>query len=273
MSLLTTTKLQEISGVVAGQTATLKLPIGRTYFAVLLNYSGVTLAQMNEIRLVINGKVQQRYVGAAVMDAVNQFDLLAAAGGILYWNLERMGMKTQAGQERTGLGTGLQPNLTPGPDYDPVKVSTLSIEIDIDGAAAAPVISAKALTGPASATGPIRKIRKYSKSPSGAGDYEISDIPKGELIQRIIFDETNINGVKIELDNITVFDRTLAENELLQANGVRASQANYFICDWGERGHATDALPTNVSDFRVTLDMAGAATTGYHVETLGYLEA
>jgi hypothetical protein len=124
-------------GVAAGQTASFRLPIGRTYHTLLLTYAGVTLAQMNELRVVANGKVIQRVTGGAFADSRNLFIKRAAANGVLAIDFDRPGMRLKDGEEYTALGTGVAD--------DPQAVTTLTLEIDIDAAAAAPVLSLKAV--------------------------------------------------------------------------------------------------------------------------------
>lgn len=49
----TTVKLPSFSNVAASNTATLELPIGRTYDKIHIAYTGVTFAQMKNIRLKV----------------------------------------------------------------------------------------------------------------------------------------------------------------------------------------------------------------------------
>ncbi len=102
---LLTRKMPSWEGVAAGQTATVRLPIGNTYHKLLVPYSGVTLAQMDEIRVIANGKTIQRLIGGDVLDSMNQFDGRNAAGGILTIDFERFGLRTRAGSEFTVIGT------------------------------------------------------------------------------------------------------------------------------------------------------------------------
>lgn len=53
-------QLPSFSNVSASNTATLELPIGRTFDKIHVNYSGVLLAQMKNIGLEVNKKGEQR---------------------------------------------------------------------------------------------------------------------------------------------------------------------------------------------------------------------
>ena len=263
-----TNRLPSFEGVAAGATATLRMPLGRTYERLNLSYSGVTLAQLKEIRLIGNGKTMMRWVGAELINVMNKFDRMEAAAGILVLNFVRHGMMTKIGIEETAIGTGVPAN-----EKFPVTLSTLQLEVDIDPAATAPVLSATSIETAPQPLGMIRKIRTFNHSPTAAGEYEIANLPKGDLIARIIFKTSNLNSLRIERDNRVIFERTKAENELLQKNGKRTPQDGYFIYDPSEEGYATEALVTaNVQDLRFILNMAAADNIQVTVEYLGYLE-
>jgi len=260
-----TLKMPSATGVAAGQTATFSLPIGRTYHSLLLTYTGVTLAQMTEIRLVANGKVMRRITGGTRQDTFNKFCLLSAANGILTIPLDRPGMRLKDGEEFTALGTGM-----PG---DPQQVVNLALEIDIDPAAAAPALSLKAIQSEPRPFGLIAKYREFSHNPAAAGDFEIADLPRGDLIGRIWLNKAGINSVRVEKDGFVLFERTAAENSLVQNDsGYRASQANYFVIDPSENGFAGEAFDTRAAqDFRIIVNVAAGGTMPVIVEYLGGL--
>jgi len=259
-----TLRMPAPNGVAPGQTATFPLPIGRTYHTLLLNYSGITLAQMTEIRLVANGKVMRRITGGTRQDTFNKFCNLAAAAGILRIDLDRPGMRLKDGEEFTALGTGF-PN-------DPQQVVTLNLEIDISAAAAAPAFSLKAIQSEPRPFGMIAKIREFTHNAVAAGDFEIADLPRGDIIGRIWLSAAGINSVRIERDGFVLFERTAAENTMVQLDGFRTPQANYFVIDPSENGFAGEAYATNgAQDFRLIVNVAGAVAIPTIVEYLGGL--
>jgi hypothetical protein len=121
----------------------------------------------------------------------------------------------------------------------------------------------------------VKKVKKYTYSPAGAGVFEISDIPKGPLINKVSFlSSVNIADITVERDNFIVFERTKAENEAIQTDGVRVPQANCFVYDPTEEGYSAEGLATQgVNDLRFKLNMAGAATVTVIVESLAPLDA
>lgn len=263
-----TVKMPSFEGVTAGATATLRLPIGRTYEKLVIAYSGVTLAQMKEIRLIGNGKTLRRYVGAALVDVINQFDRQNAADGLLTLHLGRPGLLTRPAREETLLGTGIAPT-----EQVPVTLTTLQLEIDIDAAASGPTLSAKAVQSSPRPLDKVLKVRRFGYAPSAAGEFEISDLPRGDLINRIVFESSKIDAIRIERDNRVIFERTKAENEDLQSNGVRDPQTGYFVYDPTEEGYGSEPLVTaGVQDLRFILTMSGADQVPVNVEYIGRME-
>lgn len=260
--------LPSFQGVAAGQTATLILPIGYTYHDILLTYGGATLAQLTGIRLVANGKVIQNYPSGTFLDIYNQFHKFAAAAGVIHIPIgDRFGLRLIAGVDFTQIGTGM-----PG---DPTPITTLTIEIDIDAAAVSPTLSARAIKSEPVALGLMKILRVFNYNPLASGDFQIADVPKGNLINKIFMDGTvpTINSLKVERDNLIVFERTSAENNLVQTDGrFRTPQANWYVYDPTELGIASENLATaGVNDLRFTVNVAAAGALPFIVEYLGPL--
>jgi len=265
-----TKQLSSFSGVGAGQTATCRLPIGFTFEKVILNYAftnaGNILTQITGIRLVANGKPIMTISGAARLDSMNQFDGRMAASqsgsGIIAIDFTRYGMRTRQGEEFTRLGTGAP--------SDKMPVTTLALEIDIAGTATAPALSAKVIAVAPENSGLVKKVREFSYNASGAGVFEIPDLPRGAMINRIFFFGHSANVYKslvVERDGAIIFDRTAAENNAEQSDGVRVPQADAFVYDPSENGLAEEALATHgVNDLRFKLDVTNAGAIPVVVE-------
>ena len=122
-------------------------------------------------------------------------------------------------------------------------------------------------------SGLVKKIREFTYNAPAAGDYEIADLPLGDIINKIYFNKAGINSVKIERNNFTIFERTAAENSLIQTDGVRVPQANYFVYDPTEQGYGAEGLVTaNAKDLRITVNVAASGPIPVTVEYLGFLE-
>lgn len=275
-----TTRMPSADGVGAGQTATFKLPIGRRYHELLLTFGGTTmaLANMTEIRVNANGKPIHRY-SAVQLDKMNQFDGRNAVGSgkILVIPFDRYGLATMAGRIETALNTGLDTTPVQGVNY----ITSLTVEIDINSEAEAPLldliaIQSDRLSGVGAGT--VLHRTKHTYSPSGKGEFEISDLPRGNntsmMLNRIAFipSANDINSIKIDRNNYNIFDRTKALNELIQRDGERVPQSGYVVVDRTEQGFGGDPISLlQLSDYRYKLDMSGACTLTILSEYLGRL--
>jgi hypothetical protein len=265
-------KMRSFEGVGAGQTATCKLVRGNTYDDVVLAYAGVTLAQMTEVRLVINGEVERRWAGAVEIDSINKFEGRGAASGKLVIDFGRFHQRLRQGREATSIGTGLI-----NPDAPSYMVNTMFLEIDISAAASNPVLSLKANLREPRVLGAILKRRITNESASGAAVLEVVDLhKKNEEITRIFFNSDKITALKIERDGKVVFERDQQENEQLQKDeglnpdGLDNGTGNIFCYFPGERGYVGDTLVTQgVADLRFYLTMSGADDFSISVESIG----
>ena len=285
MSLKTTRKLPAFEGVAAGSTATLRCPIGLTYHKILITAGNVgagpgpTLAQINGIRVILNGRELIRYRSGAELDLLNQFQGMAAfpgagAAGVLTIDFDRYNLKTRAAEEVTALGTGVP--FGNGNGFDSNPLTTLTVEVDIDAAATSPSLSAVAIQSTPQPLGLIKKVLTFNYGPTGAGEYEIDDLPKGDIINTVFAQNSasTLNFLRIERDNFVVFDRTDLVNDTEQTNGVRVPQANLYVYDPTEAGNGAEGLVTaNVNDLRFIYDVGAAMNLLLNVEYLGGLRS
>lgn len=258
-------KTPSFEGVAGGNIATLRLPTGLTYNQLYINYSGITLAQMVAIRLVLNGEPIMNFGSGVDLDEMNVFEGRASAAGLLTIDFERYGLRSRKSVELSVIGTGF-----PGD----TSVATLQLEIEIASGVANPVLGAKSRRTAPQPLGFFKKIRKFTYTAPGAGDFEISDLPKGDIINKIIFKGNNIDNVELKRENRIVFDRSADENATIQSDGVRVPSAiTGYVFDLTEDGYGAEVLTTQgVHDLRYTLEMSDASTIQVFVEYLGVLE-
>lgn len=260
-------------GVGAGQTATFKCQIGRQYLELQLNYTGVTLAQIKEIRVMANGKAIHTYSGVE-RDAMNQYMGMAAANGILRIPFNRSRLKTMAAEVETGITTGVA-------GADGRIITAFNVEVDIDDAASAPALSMNATQANPSAGGPgtIMHIKRFRRNLSGAGEFEISDIPFGgpttiALNRAFIFEGSGqeITKVKIERELRSIWERDKALNERLQSDNKLVPQSGLVVIDKTERGYGGDPIDlAGYNDFRYLLTSDGSQNITMLLETMGIL--
>lgn len=269
-----------INGVAAGAIATLNAPIGLTYHGLLVTMGGTTMSLdlVDEIRAKGNGREFYKIAGSD-LNKLNKFEGRAAASGTqFYLDFERYGLDvfggsnvadSLRGRELTAIGTGLDPAQTKA-----IELSTLQFEFDINASAVAPTLSAKALQSPPRSLGFLKKRRKFTYVPAGAVEYEIADLPRGDLIDKIyiLSSGNKITRVKLDRDNFLSFDRTPDENNMIQIDGKRVPQSSMFVIDPSERGRGDEAFITQgVNDFRLKITVSGADTLTIYVDYLGAL--
>jgi hypothetical protein len=259
--------------LVAGNTMTLRLPIGLTYHQIYTEYTfsdgccAVALADaVDQIRLVVNGKPTWSIL-ASELDTRNQYLSRAAAAGILTLDLDRYNLRTRTGEEFTSIGTGFAGDATP--------VTTLAIEMDIAAGVASGTLLSRSRVSEARPLGLFLKLRRYVEAFGGSGEFEIADYPKGDLINAMYFYESanDIDRLRLERDDFVMFDRTKELNSRIQSDGVRTPQTNLFVYDTTEDGNGSDQLVTrNVNDLRWFFTLDGAMTLTTIVEYIGGLE-
>lgn len=268
-------------GVSAGGLASSVLPIGQSYRRVLIPYSGTTFdaSDIDELRIMANGLAILRYSGDD-LNTISQFDGLpdSDTANVISINFERVGLLTKTARQLTTLGTGMPQETDPDkPFFNPVPITTLTVEVDISSGAVDPVLGRPTLVqAEPQVTGLILQTRTYSYNPSGSGVYDIASIPKGDLFNRVWFIGSNIIDVQIELDSYLAFERTAEINNIIQSegDGIRTPQPNVFCFDPTETGKGAQNLITvdrrgvPINDLRFKLNMSGAAQVKVIVEVI-----
>lgn len=261
MTMPRTARLPGVEGNTPGNTAVLRIPRGRTYHRLYCEYSGVTLAQMSEIRLVVNGDVRARYKGAEFVDKYNQFEGRAAAAGVMTFDFDRYNLRTIDAENITAIGTGNPEDETP--------VTSLSLEIDIDSGASAPQFTFTAETTPASSVGLIKSLKNFTYNPTSSGEYDIVDLPRGPIINRLVLQNADITRVQIERDDTIIFDRSKDLNAVKQADGIRNPDSDWFVVDPTENGvGASGILTAGVQAFNVKIWLSSAGAVPVAAEYL-----
>lgn len=267
-----TIKLQNVTGVAAGHTAVLELPVGWTYHSILFEYSGVTLAQLGAIDVVINGDILDSYKNATQLQNVcNAYRGMKSTSGILELNFTRPNLLVKEAREVSAVGTGIAD--------DPNKINTFEVRIDIDSGASAPKIKATGIVSSPQPSGLIRKTRHFSFDSQQSGDFEISSLPRGEDIDRIYFrgyDNGNstvaINNIELKINNSLVYQRSAALNNHIQKNGVRTAVSGWFVFDPSELGYGKEALNTQgLNEMIFILNLASQCRVDAIVEYFGFV--
>lgn len=240
--------LPSFANVAAGNTTTLELPLGMTYDKIHLSYSGVTLAQLKEIKLDVNGKTVQHFKDGNELQARNKFMGRNVAAGTLDFHFKLDELKTLEEQRMFGLGTA-------NADGYPV-IQNVSISIDIDAAASAPVLTAHAIQSLPSPIGVITKVKRFPYS-LNAGVNEIDNIPKNptaRIARFTIKTDADIEKIELEVDSAKAYEMPKVLGQKIQVDHKRDPQTGYYYVDMVLEGDMLQALVLKgVQDLRLRL--------------------
>ena len=275
-------KMPAAQSVVAGQTTTFRLPIGRRYHELQLIGSGTAFApaDLSEIRVLLNNKVIQRYSGTH-RDLQNQFDgrsaaALSAAAFMLILPFDRYGILTKAGEEETAINTGsLDPNTGK-------SINNFAIEVDIasSGPSGTLTLDLYATTSEQLPGGPgtVPYILKSTRDFAAAAEYDISDLPRGgvttQFIDRLFMipSTSTLENLRVLANSYKIFERTTSLNERKQTDGIRIPQNGLYVIDRTEHGYGGDPFDVRgLDDWRLQLTTGAALTLTMYTHYLGGL--
>lgn len=263
-----------VSGVGAGQQATIEMPTGRfSYSKIGLELGGTTFtkAQAKNISVEIAGKPVQQFKNGTQLDLINAYYGRNVASNELVLHQFRPEFLDAAQSRLMNLGMA--------------DVPVFQVRCDIDSGASAPTLAAYArrykFKGINSeeefvknSLGALTKIKRFVFSPTSAGDFEIDNIPREGFIQAIhlIQASGNVSAVEVEADGVTVWDADDARMENDVESYGRTRQSSVYHMDWMLDNELGGALPIQgLSDLRLKLTMGGADTIDCYVEYLsGY---
>lgn len=185
--------LNKITGVAAGGTVSLTMPVNLTYDKVHLEYTGVTAAQIKNIKIELNGRTLTEY--ATLQDLINEntYYNREVTAGFATLHFVRSEVKSSKApqlveQRFFGLGTA--------------GLSLCQIKFDIDAAAAAPVINAYAEKSAASAPGWLFKRRSFRFNfMEGINEVENIPRPRGAYIALIEIKKAGIKSAEFLVNN------------------------------------------------------------------------
>lgn len=248
--------LPSLTNVVGGSTATLNVPVGVTYHAIHFEYSGVTLAQMKNIEVQINGKTIQEYVDGTRLQDMNKYYSRHTEAGILTLWFDRIEYDNIMLRRTTAIGTA--------------NVSTFQIKMDIDAAATTPVIKAFATVSPNRPLELITKVKRWVVSNSATGTKEVSDIPREGRIPTMFFFKSDINDCEVQINGVRIYELGKALGGKVQADhGRTPDDSKYTAIDFHLEGDPAQALAVQgVADFRLRPNFGTSGTADLVVEYL-----
>lgn len=242
-------QLPSFTPITAGSDTSLTLPVGgNTYERITLEYSGVTLEQMKNIELRVNGDPIQHFKDGVQLETINDFYQRPKTAGFLTLWAVRPELTNIAQRRMTAWGT--------------MNVQTFSLHMDIDSAATAPAIKAHAVISAPRIMELITKVKQYPHNSAVSGQVDIDNIPRGPRIMAAHFFKSDISDLEIEIDNVRFYDSSKSLSESIQKENGRtpASAVATHVDMMGDNDHGNALVTANARDlrFKPTLDSAGA---------------
>lgn len=210
--------ISRVDNVGAGKKAVISPAVGKTWLEQHIDHSGVTLAQMKNIKVILVHPVKevvlQSFADGVELDEMNKRYGRKTAAGTLSIYYRRPELDSEIQRMSTALGTmGLQ---------------SLRIEMDIDGAAAAPVLSAwgKYTANRSVNAGFLTFIRGSNKGGNSEGENHNDDIVKRDRIAAIHVLNNAVDEVSLTVDGSSAFNWNRTRNEFDEESNGRVPYAD-----------------------------------------------
>jgi hypothetical protein len=237
--------------VVASNTAVLNFNLGNTYDSVLTKYTGITLAQMKNIKVKIGVKTVMEFKDGEEIELINKFFNRKEKAGYLTLHFVQQYMNTLAQRQMFAVSTN--------------GIASFTLEFDIDAAAVNPKLESSVIISPAKLivdNSRMLKFRRINSQAMVAGVNDMMDIPNIASIAQIFFLKDDVEKVELLADGIELLN---IEKETLQiyqeqARHERVPDNDYTCVDWtlGSTPHSAIAVQ-GVQDlhFKLTCTTAG----------------
>jgi len=216
--------LNNLTGVSAGGTASLSLPINNTYEKIHFAFTGVAASQIKNVKVELNGRTLTEYATLQDLLDENDFYKREKLAGYATMHFVKRGLrgvlKTDLVTERFfGLGTA--------------GLNLCQIKFDIDQNAAAPAIKAFCEKSAPTPPGWLFKRRTFRFNFSeGINEIENLPRPRGAFIGLIEIKHAGVKSVEFLVNNTKWRDHIPTElhSHILKQNG-RKPQADTHAID------------------------------------------
>ncbi|GGI85900.1 major capsid protein P2 [Shewanella gelidii] len=266
-----TKKINTISAVVKGNLCTVTLPLGKSYDHLMIEYSGVTLAQLKNIRIKINEDVIQEFKDGNALKEFNAYYKRELTDGILDIHFKQPEMKTLAEQRMFSLGTANGIPQTPEQVALMPAVQAASVTFEIDAGATAPVIACSAQQSDPAPLGNIVKVKRYPIVLQ-PGTNEFDHLPKGvdSRIKAVhVVSAAVVEKIMPVIDESEQNDLSQTLIKKLQRAHNRTPQANFATIDFTMEGDMKQSIPLKaVRDLRFRVECAADTTPSTSAELL-----
>ena len=256
-----TRKVGSFNSVGIGQIATKQIPLTATYMSLIVRYKGLTLADMTDIKVLLNNQIIRQH-SAADLNRINTYNgrtplTNAVTEQWMFIDFTRPYLRTYAERVFTAIGTGLPRNL------DANSPEQFSIEITIRPEAVDRAISLE-LWAELDLPAPLGLIKYVQRHSWKAQQFGTATAPvyldfdgyvKGPSIQRVIAwrkvngvvsNDVKIVSAQLLNDNNISYETTKALADI-QANdgfGNLEPSDGLFVIDTAYAGDGNNGFPT-----------------------------
>jgi len=249
-------KLPSLSNVAKGSTATLELPRGLSYHQILLKYSGVTLSQLKDIRMEVDGKTFQSYKDGEQLEKINHYFARGdAQDSFIALHFARSEMNDLAQRRLFALGTA--------------DISTLALRVDVDAEADSPKLEAYGLEAEQEPFGYVTKIKHFPVAFSTGGLHEVDNLPTpaSARIAAIHLMTSDVTHAELEVNGHIAFQAPKALEGKIQSDAGRQPSVDKFTLDFiKENDFAQSQVLAEIQDFRIRMQVAKATSFDIVVE-------
>lgn len=257
----------QVQNVGPNQRATVRLPLGVTYYKIAVFTAGnITATLISNIVLKLNGGERQRWLTQAHLQARNSFNGNASDANVIELDFIERNAKDEAAMTVGAIAATQE-----------AGVQDLTLEFDIANyvVTGASVIRVVAEVDVPSTNTLITRNRYFQRVLSGAAEEQII-IPfglNGELLKRMyVFGTLSlINNVRVRREGADEFEQlTQAQNEFFQRTYGKVPQAGMFVVDFTEHnlqshmlntgsimGPGGKPIPIQNLDIRLSVNAAG----------------
>ena len=263
-------KLPTPQGIGANQTATLTLPPGPTYHALMVRadtnsplFPADWSSVFGDIRLIADGNTKIE-ASADFLRKNAQYFGQSIENGVLPIFLGNPFARTIGGEDLTAYGTAS-------------GVSSLTLELDIKGFTLSK-LEVYAVQSEPSPFGLHKVVRRFARGFGSIGVDEVADLPTGSHnLMSIDIENSAIGRVEVLADGYRVHNSDLEIRRQTLSNSGRVQQSGFTHIDFvrenrvafpdANGGVNVEAFPMLLNDFRMKLDFTTAPNSYNIYET------
>lgn len=261
------TKMPTVLGVGAGQTASVDMPCGLTYFELLIRCQATISATANtdlaaadwstvfgDMRILVNGDAKLT-MGADFAVARAQYHGDTLEAGVLPIKFYAPWMLTEVDQNASAFKTA--------------NISTFSLEMDVKSGQSIQLLEVYARQGGAANWGHHLEIHRYAKQVGVTGTTQITDLPRGQWgLTGLHLNSSAVTRTQVFRNQTKAFDMDPNIASAVFTEGGRVPQAGWTHIDFCADNILRDALPMNAASMNVEYDMTATGNFSLYAETL-----